>query len=190
MNGDNYAQILYLGLILAAVTGWALVEYRQRMGQALRVVMAWGMIFLGLAAGYGLWHDLRRDIMPEQIVQPGRVVIPRAQDGHYYLRVAINGRDVAFMVDTGASNIVLSPSDARSLGIDLSKLHFFGQASTANGDVRTARITLSKVELGPFHDTDVTAYVNEADMQGSLLGMDYLGQFSISIQGDEMILQR
>jgi aspartyl protease family protein len=190
MNGDIYAQIVYLGLILAAVTGWVMVEYRQRMGQALRVLLAWGMIFIGLAAGYGLWHDLRRDILPDQMVEASRVVIPRAQDGHYYLRVEVNGKDIAFMVDTGASNIVLSPSDAQALGIDTSTLEYFGEADTANGVVRTARIVLDKVKLGPFQDQAVRAYVNQADMQGSLLGMDYLGLFSISIQGDEMILTR
>jgi aspartyl protease family protein len=148
------------------------------------------MIFLGLGVGYGLWHDLRRDIMPFQQVEGGRVVIPRAPDGHYYLSLNINGQTVAFMADTGASNIVLSPKDARSLGIDPAGLRFLGQAQTANGPVRTARITLPEVELGPFNDSNVIAYVNEAEMDGSLLGMDYLGLFSITMQGDEMILQR
>lgn len=148
------------------------------------------MIFLGLGVGYGLWHDLRRDIMPFQQVEGGRVVIPRAPDGHYYLSLNINGQTVAFMADTGASNIVLSPKDARSLGIDPAGLRFLGQAQTANGPVRTARITLPEVELGPFNDSNVIAYVNEAEMTGSLLGMDYLGLFSITMQGDEMILQR
>ena len=148
------------------------------------------MIFLGLGVGYGLWHDLRRDIMPFQQVEGGRVVIPRAPDGHYYLSLNINGQTVAFMADTGASNIVLSPEDARSLGIDPAGLRFLGQAQTANGPVRTARITLPEVELGPFNDSNVIAYVNEAEMDGSLLGMDYLGLFSITMQGDEMILQR
>jgi aspartyl protease family protein len=190
MTTDDMMHIFYLAILLVSVTGWMLVEYRQKMGQALRVLLAWGMIFLGLGVGYGLWHDLRHDIMPVQQVEGGRVVIPRARDGHYYLRLKINGQSIQFMADTGASNIVLSPEDARALGIAPESLRFLGEAQTANGSVRTARIKLPEVELGPFQDTDVTAYVNEADMNGSLLGMDYLGLFSISIQGDEMILQR
>ncbi len=190
MTTDDLMRVVYLGLLLVSVTGWVLVEYRQKMGHALRVLLAWAMIFLGLGVGYGLWHDLRRDIMPFQQIEPGRVLIPRAPDGHYYLSLNINGQTVAFMADTGASNIVLSPEDARSLGIDPASLRFLGQAQTANGPVRTARITLPEVELGPFRDSDVIAYVNEAEMNGSLLGMDYLGLFSITMQGDEMILQR
>jgi aspartyl protease family protein len=190
MNGDDLARLAYLGLLAAAVGGWVIVEYRQRWGQALRVALAWGMIFLGVMAGYGVWQDLRRDVRPDQIEQAQQVEIPRAADGHYYLRLTVNGRDVAFMVDTGATNIVLSPNDAAGLGIDPAQLNYFGQADTANGSVRTARVTLDSVSLGPFHDSGVTAFVNEAAMDGSLLGMAYLGLFSIEIKADRMILRR
>lgn len=190
MNGDDLGRLAYLGLLLAAVGGWVIVEYRQRLGQALRVALAWGLIFVGLMAGYGLWNDLRRDIRPDQMVTTDRVEIPRAQDGHYYVRLLVNGREMTFMADTGASNIVLSPGDAASLGIDVAGLNFFGEANTANGVVRTARVKLDQVDLGPFQDSGVTAFVNEAPMEGSLLGMDYLGLFSIRIEGDKMVLTR
>jgi aspartyl protease family protein len=190
MSGDSIGQLIYLMLLLAALGGWVIVEYRNKMGQALRVALAWGMIFLGLAAGYGLWNDLRRDVMPQQMVEAGQLVVPRAQDGHYYLQLRVNGREMTFMVDTGASSIVLSPDDAEYLGIDLAGLNYFGQAATANGVVRTARVRLEDVELGPFKDSAVPAFVNEAAMEGSLLGMEYLGQFSIEITGDRMILKR
>ena len=69
-------------------------------------------------------------------------------------------------------------------------LRFLGEATTANGVVRTAVVTLKDVRLGPVADTNLTAYVNQAPMQGSLLGMDYLGLFRIEIAGDRMILRR
>lgn len=190
MNGDSTAQLIYLGLLLAAVGGWIMVEFRGRMGQALRTGLAWGMIFIGLMAGYGLWGDLRRDIMPVQSVAGQMVTIPRAADGHYYPRLTIDGTDLVFLADTGATSVVLSPRDARSLGIDPTRLTYMGQAYTANGVVRTATVTLRNVTFGPFTDATVTAQVNEADMQGSLLGMDYLGRFSVTMAGDQMILTR
>ena len=190
MNGDDLGRLAYLVLLLAAVGGWVMVEYRQRLGQALRVAAAWGLIFVGVMAGYGLWHDLRRDIRAEQVVGADRVEIPRDQDGHYYLRLNIDGHEMEFMADTGATGIVLSPEDAAAVGVDLGGLAYLGQAETANGVVRTARILLDRMVLGPFEDRDVTAFVNEAAMQGSLLGMDYLGRFSIQIAGDRMILTR
>jgi aspartyl protease family protein len=190
MDGDNIARLIYLSLLLAALGGWILVEYRGRMGQALRTGLAWGMIFVGLMAGYGLWGDLRDDILPIQSVSSGVMTIPRAADGHYYPRLTIDGQDLVFMADTGATSVVLSPDDARSLGIDPATLAYLGEAYTANGIVRTATVTLRNVNFGPFHDETVTAQVNEAAMEGSLLGMSYLGRFSVTMADQKMILTR
>jgi aspartyl protease family protein len=190
MNADDTARLIYLMLLLAAVGGWALVEFRHRLGLALRTALAWGMIFLAVMAGYGLWGDIRNDILPVQTVEQGQVTIPRAPDGHYYPRLTINGQELTFMADTGASSVVLSPSDARKLGIDPEGLIFVGQAMTANGMVRTASVMLPNVAFGPFQDSSIRAQVNEAEMGGSLLGMDYLGRFDITMAGNEMILTR
>ena len=187
---ENTARLIYLGLLLASLGGWVMIEYRKRMGQALRTALAWGMIFLGLMAGYGLWADIKRDILPIQVVTGAQVVIPLAQDGHYYPKLTINGQSLSFMADTGASSVVLSPADARRLGIDPESLAYMGQAVTANGVVRTATVTLKDVNLGPFHDEFVLAQVNQAEMDGSLLGMDYLGRFSVTMAGDRMVLRR
>jgi aspartyl protease family protein len=190
MDGDTLARVAYLAIILAALGGWVLVEFRQRMGQALRMALAWGLIFLGMMAGYGLWNDVRQDIMPVQIAGADAIEVPRAEDGHYYLTLQINGIPVPFMVDTGASGMVLSLDDATRLGIDPESLMFLGQASTANGIVRTAQVTLPDVELGPFRNQSFRAYVTEGEMEGSLLGMDYLGQFRMEFAGDRMILRQ
>jgi aspartyl protease family protein len=191
MDSDTLARLAYLGLILAALLGWALVEFRQRMGQALRMAMAWGLIFVGMMAGYGLWMDIQGDIRPAQaVLQDGAVEVDRAEDGHYYLTLRINGTDVPFLVDTGASGLVLTVSDAARLGIDPDGLIFSGEAYTANGTVRTALVTLPLVELGPFRTENFRAFVTQGDMAGSLLGMDYLGQFRIEVAGDRMILRQ
>lgn len=191
MDGDQATRALYLGILVVSVGGWLLVEYRSRLGTALRTLMAWALILLGLAAGYGLWTDLRRDVIPDQFTsQNGQIEIPRAADGHYYLTLDINGTAVRFLADTGASTIVLSPGDAARLGFDLADLRFTGQATTANGVVKTAVVTLEDVRLGPVGDRNLTAYVNQSPMDGSLLGMEYLGLFRIEIAGDRMILRR
>ena len=191
MDGETLGRVAYLAIILVALGGWMMVEFRQRMGQALRMAMAWGLIFIGVMAGYGLWTDVRRDILPSQMVSAGGAVeVPRAADGHYYLTVTINGTPIVFMADTGASTMVLSREDARRLGIDPESLAYLGEASTANGVVRTARVNLPLVELGPFRNEDFSAWVNAGEMDGSLLGMDYLGQFRLEIAGNKMILRQ
>ncbi len=191
MDSDQIGRLVYLGLLLAALGGWLMVEFRQRLGHSLRIALGWGLIFMAAMAGYGVWQDLRHDILPHQTVtQSGEVRVPRAADGHYYLRLTISGTEIPFLADTGATNVVLSPSDARSLGLDPENLPYLGEAMTANGKVRTARVTLPLVALGPFSDDNLGVWVNEADMQNSLLGMDYLGQFHIELVGDTMILRR
>jgi aspartyl protease family protein len=191
MDGETLARVGYLAIILVALGGWVLVEFRQRMGQALRMATAWGLIFVGVMAGYGLWSDIRQDMMPIQVMsEAGVVEVPRAEDGHYYLTLQVNGTAVPFMVDTGASGMVLAAADAERLGIDPDSLMFLGEASTANGVVRTARVTLPLVQLGPFQNRDFRAYVNEGEMDVSLLGMDYLGQFRMEFAGGKLILRQ
>jgi aspartyl protease family protein len=190
LDGEHTGRLIYLLLLLASLGGWVMVEYRNRMGAALRSMLAWGMIVVGLMAGYGLWGDIRQDIMPMQNVASGEVTIPRAQDGHYYPSLTVGDQQITFMADTGASSVVLSPSDARALGIDPDSLTYMGQAMTANGVVRTATVILNDVSFGPFHDASVTAQVNETEMDRSLLGMDYLGRFSVTMAGNQMVLSR
>ena len=191
MDGDIFARVAYLGIILVALLGWVLVEYRGRLGFAARSAMAWGMIFVGVAAGYGLWGDIRGQVMPVQTVTDGGTIeVPRAEDGHYYLTLKIDGIEVGFLADTGATNVVLSEKDARRLGIDPEGLAYLGRAETANGTVMTADVSIRNVELGPFFDARITASVTKGAMEGSLLGMDYLGLFRIEIDRDKMILRR
>lgn len=191
MDSETLARLGYLALLLAAVGGWVLVEYRGRIGQALRTAAAWGLIVIGLMAGYGLWQDIRTDITPRATVtEAGDIRLPRAEDGHFYITAEVDGTPITFMADTGATNIVLSTRDARRLGIDPESLLYMGEARTANGTVRTARVTLPQVELGPFADTDFPAYVTDGAMDISLLGMDYLRRYRVEIADDRMILSR
>ena len=191
MDADVFARLAYLGIILVALIGWVLVEYRGKLGFAVRSAVAWGMIFVGAAAGYGLWGDIRGSILPDQTVtQSGQIEVPRAQDGHYYLTLVIDGTKIEFLADTGASTVVLSDRDARKLGIDLDGLAYLGQAETANGVVRTANVSLKDVELGPYRDRQINASVTKGAMEVSLLGMDYLGLYRIEIDQGKMILSR
>jgi aspartyl protease family protein len=190
IDGDDWGRVAYLGLILLALVGWVIVEYKSRLGFAVRSAAAWAMIFIGVTAGYGIWQDMQGRILPMQEVTGGTVELPRAGDGHYYATLTIDGTEIEFLADTGASELVLNEEDAARLGIDRSTLRYLGEAQTANGIVRTARVVLPVVEFGPFRDTDVVAYVTDGDMGGSLLGMSYLGRFRIEIADRRMILSR
>lgn len=191
MDGESFGRLIYLAILVVAVGGYLLVEFRGRFGQMARGLMAWGLLFVGVMAGYGLWTDMRTQLNPRQaVLESGSIELPRAADGHYYLTLKIGGKPIEFMVDTGATNVVLSDADARKLGFDPGQLVYLGTVSTANGVVRTARIMLEDVSLGALHDDRLAAYVNDGEMDGSLLGMDYLGRFHIEITANKMILTR
>jgi aspartyl protease family protein len=179
MDSDSLARLIYLVLLGAAITGWFLAENRASMGKNVRMALAWGMIFLGMMAGYGLWQDVRSDVLPRQAVieDGGAIEVPRGADGHFHLTLRINGEPVEFLVDTGASDLVLTMEDARRVGLDPENLAFIGSANTANGRVRTAFTTLDEVALGPATFRDVGAAVNGGEMKGSLLGMSFLRRF-------------
>jgi aspartyl protease family protein len=140
----------------------------------------------------GLWGDIRQTVQPRpSVMAEGRIELPRAPDGHYYLTAQVNDVPLRFVVDTGASQIVLSQQDARRAGIDTGSLVYTGRAFTANGEVRTAPVRLDRVEVGAIRDSDVRAVVNGGDMAGSLLGMEYLQRFSrVEITGGKLVLER
>lgn len=191
MDGDTIARVVYLVLLGAAVIGWFIASNRESMGKTMQQAAVWGLIFLGTIAAVGLWQDIRRTTLDLPEISDGRVEIPRSADSHFYVTLDINNTPVRFVVDTGATSVVLSRDDARAVGIDLSGLRFTGQANTANGTVATAMVRLDKVELGPIRDRHLRAYVTDGEMDGSLLGMDYLNRFSeLTIRADRMVLQR
>lgn len=193
MDGYDLGRLTYLALLGGALLLWFFTQNRQSLGKTVQMVMAWVFIFIGVVAVVGLWDDIRSTVgtTPQLAVAGDVIEVPRSFDGHYYLPMLVNGKPVTFLVDTGASQIVLSPRDAKRVGIDPDSLNFVGRAATANGLVRTAPVRLDSLELGPIADRNVSAWVNEGDMDRSLLGMDYLQHFSnIQFADGRMILSR
>ncbi|MES0825363.1 retropepsin-like aspartic protease family protein [Ruegeria sp. SCP11] len=193
MVGDDFGRLVYLVVLGAAVVFWFVSQNRQSLNKTMQQAMAWVFIFVGAIAVVGLWDDIRSTVGPTaQMTVTGETIeVPRSYDGHYYLPVLVNGEPITFLVDTGASQIVLSEQDAERIGIDPDQLNYFGRAATANGEVRTAPVRLDSLELGPITDRGVAAWVNEGDLRQSLLGMDYLHRFSnIQFTDGRLILSR
>lgn len=193
METDNVAQLIYLVLLGCMVAGWFFVQNRQNLGKTAQQAAVWGLIFIGVIAAVGLWSDIRDNVSPQQSYIEGQatVEVPRSSDGHYYLVLEIDGTPVEFVVDTGASDVVLTKADAENIGIDVENLFFGDIANTANGEVRTARVKLKNVRLGDITDLTIRASVNEGEMEKSLLGMSYLQRYHrIEISAGKLILQR
>jgi aspartyl protease family protein len=151
------------------------------------------LIIAMVVIAYGLRDVLREELLPAAMVQvsPDTIELRRGSDGHFHATMDVNGVPVRFMVDTGASDLVLSRRDAERVGIDPASLSYLGRARTANGTVATASVRLGLVELGGIVDTDVRASVSDGGLDVSLLGMSYLDRFGrIEIAGDRMRLSR
>lgn len=193
MSEFDYARLFYLVLLGSAVVLWFFAQNRNSLGKITQQAIIWALIFVGVIAAVGLWGDIRNTVMPGQAVvaEDGRIELPRAADGHYYLTADVNGAPIRFVVDTGASQIVLTKADAETAGLATEELSFVGRAYTANGEVRTAPVRLERVEVGPLVDEDVRAVVNEGELDQSLLGMEYLQRFtSVEISNGTLVLTR
>ena len=193
MQDFDYARLTYLIVLGSALVFWFLVQNRDSLSVKFKQASAWVFIFIGVVAAYGLWEDQRTTTQSNQarITAAGDVIVPRSQDGHYYLTLDVNGMPLQFLVDTGASDIVLSKEDASRVGLDIADLEFHGRALTANGEVRTAQVNLNQMTLGEIVDRNVPASVNDGDLWHSLLGMAYLQRWSrIEITGDGLRLSR
>lgn len=192
MSTDQILQLSFLVLLGAALAGSAIVAGRNNLGRMAQQALIWALIFVGVIGAYGLWGDISQTVAPHQsIAADGTIRAPRGAGGHYHLEIAVNGVPVRFIVDTGASQIVLSQQDARRVGIDPAALAYSGRAQTANGIVTTAPVTLDSLAIGGLTDGPLRAVVNGGAMETSLLGMTYLGLYDrIEISGNTMVLTR
>lgn len=99
-------------------------------------------------------------------------------DGHYWAEADVDGTRVRFLVDTGATAVALTPTDARRLGLDLDHLNFSQVVRTASGEAHAAPVELDYVAVAGARVDKVQALVLDQGLPTSLLGMTYLGRLS------------
>ncbi len=105
------------------------------------------------------------------------VIVPRDVRGQFQIDGRIEGRKLSFMVDTGASVIALTASDAGRLGIHPAQGEFVTEVKTANGIVRAAPVRLDEVEVGDLVVRDVAALVMpDGALSDNLLGLSFLSR--------------
>ncbi|MFY0595848.1 MAG: TIGR02281 family clan AA aspartic protease [Cognatishimia sp.] len=195
MDDLSIGHLIYLLVLTAMVVFWFFSDAKQSLGKSLQHAVAWGLIILGTIGVISIWDNIESALFgePQQIVFTDRTAIEITQqiDGHYYLKASLNGAPVDFVVDTGATSIVLSQEDAKRVGFDPDDLKFTGRARTANGVVATASVIVDDFAVGPFRDQNVLAEVNQGSLDISLLGMSYLSNYGqITISGGKMTLTR
>jgi aspartyl protease family protein len=117
------------------------------------------------------------------------IVLTAGPGGHFIAGGSINGKPVQFLVDTGATAVTISQSDADRIGIPYKG----GQrlmAGTANGQVPAHVVTLSSVRVGDVEIANVQALVLPASMEHVLLGNTFLTRFQMRRDNDVMRLEK
>ena len=117
----------------------------------------------------------------------GRIVLPAGSGGHFSAQGLINGRPVTMLVDTGATAVAISVSDADRIGLNYKGGKRVG-VTTANGTTGGWLVKLSSVRLGDVDVYDVDAIVTPAAMPFVLLGNSFLTRFQMNRNNDQLIL--
>jgi aspartyl protease family protein len=114
----------------------------------------------------------------------------RAPDGHFYAEAQVNGATIRFLVDSGASDVVLSRADAQRAGIMASPGEFTAEAQSANGTVKLKPVTIGRIAIGPVATEGVAGAVAETGLPISLLGQSFLSRVKrVEIEEDAMRLR-
>lgn len=122
--------------------------------------------------------------------RPSAVQIRRASDSHFYAETEVQGRQIRMLVDSGASMVALTRSDAEAIGIDVDSLPVGGTAQTAGGPVPMRMVMLDSVNVDGIEVRRVEAAVIDADMGVSLLGQSFLAKLdAVNVEGDVMTLR-
>jgi aspartyl protease family protein len=159
--------------------------------RAWRFMAIAGLTAFGLAQGGDLSHEATPGAKTKQAAASSSVelVIPPGPEGHFFFQGEINGKEVFFVVDTGASAVVLPKSVADRIG--LSGGDKTGVAHTAAGPVTVSRATIDSLVLGPIRLAKVDAAINPSDPSGLvLLGMSALRQVQMTQEGGQLILRQ
>ncbi|GAB6042509.1 TIGR02281 family clan AA aspartic protease [Endothiovibrio diazotrophicus] len=113
-----------------------------------------------------------------------------ARGDHFFDTGRVNGREVRFLVDTGASSVTLNGGEARRLGLDYRRLGERVRVSTASQNTVGYRMKLDTVELGEIRLSNVEAIVLEGGQPDvALLGMSFLGRVEMEHRGALMVLR-
>ncbi len=197
---DSQIRLVYGIGLLALVGGSVVLGWRRQPAMALNHAIIWAGIFVGLLVVYVYRAELGQvasrvgfELTPTRPMtsESGEVRIRSNIDGHFVVMADVNRVPVKLLVDTGASLVVLTLSDAARLGIDVDDLTFNMPLSTANGRNFGARVTLSEISVGDVLVTNVGAIVLPDGLDMSLLGMSFLRRLSsYEVNRNELIIRR
>ncbi|MBF0254869.1 MAG: TIGR02281 family clan AA aspartic protease [Gammaproteobacteria bacterium] len=117
--------------------------------------------------------------------------IVRDSSGHFRTAGRINGQQISFLVDTGATGVSINADEAKRLGLDYLRQGKPMLAQTASGVVKSYGLTLDRVAVGSIELRNVAGVVVEGSSPPqALLGMSFLSSLEVSHQDNLMLLRK
>ncbi len=184
----NQIHLTYLLILLVLVGSGLVVRWRDRPKlKWLQHGLIWAGLGLVLIVGYSyrtdvtsLWTRTLAEVMPGRVIEiaTGTAIVRAGQDSHFRIDSKVDGALIRFLLDTGASMVVLNRRDALKIGFNLDKLAFTQRTQTANGVGMGAPVRLREIRIGPIVVKNIRAMVNKTPMSTSLLGVNFLERLS------------
>lgn len=169
-------------------------QIKEQKGLGGKMIFAmWLVLFLLMAFMFD--HILERQHNPNSNVSSysgvggsTELVLQRNRFGHYVTSGNINGQDVVFMLDTGASDVSVPEDLAARIGLQKGRPMVY---QTANGRVTVYATRLDRVAIGDIVLRDVPATINpNFQSDDILLGMSFLKHLEFSQRGDQLTLRQ
>lgn len=200
MAPDQLAGVAALSAFGIVMLGSVIGMFRGQWSRAAQALAFWMMAMVGLVGLYSyrdditlFGHRIMGELTPGRIVpgSGGEVSVVRSGGGSFDIEAEVNGRSARFILDTGASVVVLTSETARRIGIDVDTLSFSRPVRTANGSTMAAAITIDTLAVGPIVERRVPALVaRQGSLFQNLLGMTFLERLgSYEVRGDRLILR-
>jgi len=197
-GGDHALRFIYL-LSCAVLVGSALMARRLPLGQTLKMIIAWLLIFGAAFLAFTLKDDFialgqraYAEIVGDNVVYSGRgeIRIRQSDDGHFYINGEVNGHAVRFLVDSGATVTTLSRGAARDAGVE-PEGDFGVMVTTANGAALMDRGTVQQLKVGPIERGQLAVHISRLEEDDlNVIGMNFLSTLSAwSVEGRTLVLR-
>jgi aspartyl protease family protein len=182
MTNDLMLGGVYLLMAMMLVLG-ALMARREPAAKLFTMALAWVAIF---GAGFVLFtfrdnlawvaQRLKAEAIGTPVQQGRETRIPMAIDGHFWVNAKLNGRDVKFLVDSGATTTTVDRATAKAAGVQISARRDL-YVRTGNGVIRVASARADQLTVGSITRNDVALEIADND-DLNVLGMNYLSSLS------------
>lgn len=198
LSSSEQQNLVYSLFLLLFLLSSLFFRKNFKFSQIIKYLTIWSIIAFIIIILYSYRFEFENfknriagEINPNKaIISQDKIIINISADGHFYVNSKINNKPIKFMVDTGASDIVLSLEDAKKIGINIDNLIFNKIYNTANGKVFGASTQVKTLEISGIKFHDVRISVNSAKLDISLLGMSFLRQFNrYEFFQDKLILE-